>query len=418
MKKQRRANKAPSPGFIWDERRLAASVGIFRNRFGADPVVAVSSPGRTELGGNHTDHQRGKVLAASVDLDMIAVASPNPAGTIRIISDRFPEQFEVRTDELNPRGEEKGTSSALIRGIAAAMVSRGVRVGGFDASVSSMVGIGSGLSSSASFEVLIGTIIIALFGDNAISDLEIAMAGQSAENDFFGKPCGLMDQVACCIGGTLKIDFRNPLSPEIERIHFDPRNFGYELVVVNTGSGHEDLTREYQAITEEMNRVAEFLGVSRCREIDRDVFFGRLPQIRRQCGDRAVLRCMHFFAENDRVDDLFAALRERNFREFLHLVRQSGDSSSKYLQNIYSPSHPRAQALTLALALTEDFLSDFGEGAARVHGGGFAGTIQAYIPAPALPEYKKRMDPVFGRDSVQALILRNVGVRSKSLSAQ
>jgi len=414
MKKLKR-RKSGAKVHHWDERRIAASVKNFLRSTGRNPTHAFSSPGRTELGGNHTDHNHGKVLAASVELDMLASAAPRSDDTVRIFSEGFGDPFIVHTRDLTKDDGEKGTSTALIRGIMATLVQRGQNVGGFDALVTSRVGVGSGLSSSACFEILVASILNTFYNRDRISRIELATAGQIAENNFFGKPCGLMDQIACGVGGTLRIDFRDPGNPDIKQVQIDPREFGFDLIVVNTGSSHEDLTAEYAAIPEEMRSVARFLGAEQCRDVDVDLFFERLPDVRARCGDRAALRCIHFFDENDRVDRQFKALKQRRFGEFLDLVQESGDSSMKYLQNVYSASHPRSQSMTLALARTDRFLSRCGAGACRVHGGGFAGTIQAYVPSPELAKYRRMMTPLFGPGSVQPLILRPVGVESRCL---
>lgn len=399
----------------WDERRLAAVSRKFREATGRIPTFAFSSPGRTELGGNHTDHHHGKVLAASVNLDMFASVAPRSDGTVRVFSRGFKEPFVVQAGDRTVRENEKGTSAGIIRGILAIFAGRGQEVGGFDAWVMSRVGVGSGLSSSACFEVLIGSILNTLYNRGRIPPLQIATAGQAAENEYFGKPCGLMDQVACSVGGTLKIDFRVPDKPEIKRLQVDPSKFGFDLLVVNTGSGHEDLTSEYASVPEEMQSVARFLGFEYCRDVPFGLFVERLPEVRTHCGDRAALRCMHFFRENERVEKQFAALKKRQFTDFLALVQQSGDSSIKFLQNTYSTNHPQRQSVTVALAQTERFLSECGGGACRVHGGGFAGTIQVYVPSNSVGRYRRMMDALFGRDCVQPLVLRPLGVVSRTL---
>lgn len=415
MKKQRKRRQPAAGEYRWDERRLAECVRKFRGVTGKKPTHAFSSPGRTELGGNHTDHNRGKVLAASVDLDSLAVVAPRSDDTIRIFSEGFADPFVLQAGDHAIRREERGTSAALIRGIAAAVVERGFSAGGFDAWVTSRVGIGSGLSSSASFEVLVGAILNALHNREKIPGIQLALAGQSAENNYFGKPCGLMDQLTCSLGGTIKIDFRDPVKPNISRLVFDPRKYGFDLVVVHTGTSHQDLHAEYAAVPEEMRSVARFLGGEHCRDIEVDLFFDRLSDVRAHCGERAALRCIHFFAENERVEKQFKALKQERFTEFLALVQQSGDSSMKYLQNIYPASNPRNQSVTLALALTDRFLSRHGAGAFRVHGGGFAGTIQAYIPSQVTPLYRRTMQALFGKSSVQTLVLRPIGVASLML---
>ncbi len=415
MRNRRSRRAAAKAEKLWDESRLSACAGSFRRMMGREPTHAFSSPGRTELGGNHTDHNRGKVLAASIDLDMLAAVAARSDGTIRIFSEGFGDPFNVETSDCAMRPEERGTSTALIRGIVSEFVRQGDNVGGFDAWMTSRVGVGSGLSSSACFEVLVGCVLNTLYNSGRISPGRIAVVGKVAENGYFGKPCGLMDQVTCSVGGTLRIDFQDPDDPNIRRVDFDPRRFGFELVVVNTGSTHEDLTAEYAAIPDEMRSVARFLGAEYCRDVDVDVFLDRLAEVRTHCGDRAALRCMHFFGENERVEKQFRTLKQDRFPEFLALVQQSGDSSMKYLQNIFPAGHPLNQSLTLALAQTDRFLSRHGTGAYRVHGGGFAGTIQAYIPAHARIPYRRAMSALFGENSVQTLTPRKMGVASRIL---
>ncbi len=401
--------RARPAGNLWEPRRLALLTKLFRRTYNREASLFISVPGRTELGGNHTDHHRGKVLAASVGLDLVAAVAPRSDDNINVSSEGFAHPFFLHVKETAPREEEKGTSTSLIRGIVAFFAERGFGLGGFDACIAGSVGIGSGLSSSACFEVLIGSVLNVLHNRGRATPLEIARAGQFAENRYFGKPCGLMDQVACSLGGTLKIDFRTPANPSIHRLTFDPRTYGYELVVVNTGGGHQDLTPEYAAIPDEMGSVARFLGVSSCRDIRMKTFQDRMSEIRKACGDRAVLRCMHYFAENERVDREFDALRRRKFDEFLGLVRQSGNSSMKYLQNIFSASDPHRQNVSIALAATERFLLKQSGGASRVHGGGFAGTIQAYIPVGVSKRYEREMNSLFGEGSVQPIALRPTG---------
>lgn len=384
----------------------------FRKQFGKNPTAFFSSPGRTELGGNHTDHNRGRVLAATIDLDTVAAVGVKDGNAITVCSKGFDKPFVVDTGDVRMKPDEKGTSQALIRGIIGKLLSEGYRVGGFQAYMASRVAIGSGLSSSASFEVLIGCLVSELFNEGAILPLMIARAGKHAENDYFGKPCGLMDQLTCAVGGTIEIDFRDPENPDVEHLEFSPNDHGYALVVVNTGSSHSDLTNAYASIPNDMRSVAKFLGREYCRDIERDILLSRLDEVRRACGDRAVLRCLHFLDENERVEKQCAALRARQFKEFLRLVQQSGDSSMKWLQNSFSTKTPTEQPLVVAQALTDRFLSRVGGGAYRIHGGGFAGTIQAYIPTGHFDEYAHAMTKAFGKDSVARLMIRDSGVTS------
>ena len=385
-------------------------------------IRVFSAPGRTELGGNHTDHNQGKVLAASIHLDAVAVAAPRQDMKVFYRS-KGHEDVEIDISDLSVRPEEKGKTGAMIRGIAAEFSRRGIPVRGFSANADSRVLPGSGLSSSAALEVLIGCIFNKLFGNGKISALEIAQIGQKAENNYFGKPCGLMDQTACATGGAVSIDFMDPSNPDVKQINFDPEEFGTYLCVVDTKGSHCDLTDDYAAIPGEMKAVASYLGKTVLRELDYEVIMENAAGIRKTLGDRALLRALHYFTENDRVDimmnsmeqidkALLAEEKQRFFGSFIEQVNNSGNSSWKLLQNIYSARSSKEQGISLALALTQNFLVKHCKhcGACRVHGGGFAGTIQAYIPIIDFPEYKKLMEPIFGPDSVTILSIRPVGI--------
>ncbi|MEW5817447.1 MAG: galactokinase family protein, partial [Spirochaetota bacterium] len=345
-----------------------------KNHFDPASIMLFSTPGRTELGGNHTDHNHGRVLAASVQLDSLAVAAPSSSSVVEIISEGYTEKISVDLGKLERVREEEGKTESLVRGIAARLHSLGYKTGGFKAYIQSNVLRGSGLSSSASIEVLLGTIFNHLFNDGTIDILRIAQVGQYAENNYFGKPCGLMDQVACGCGGIVVIDFEDLDNPSVGQLFFNFEDKGYALAVVDTGGSHENLTPEYASIPDEMKSVAREMGREFLRGIPTNELISRIPKVRSWVGDRAVLRCLHFILENDRVIEQVEALREDRIEDYLKLVRASGDSSWKLLQNSNSPRNPREQGLSLALALTEIFLN--GKGACRVHGGGFAGTIQ------------------------------------------
>jgi galactokinase len=374
-----------------------------------------SAPGRTELGGNHTDHNRGRVLCAAVDLDSIACVAPRDDGLVSLVSEGYPDPIRVDLSSLEPVPAEGGSTAALVRGVAkglsdklgsrSAGTGRG-RLRGFRARVSSRVMQGSGLSSSAAFEVLVGTIMADL-AEAAISPVEIAKIGQFAENEYFGKPCGLMDQTASAVGGVVSIDFADPSVPAVKRVEYDFASKGYDLVVVNTGGSHADLTPDYAAIPTEMKSVAKLLGGTYLREIDPDLLIARGPEIRAACGDRAFLRALHFVAENGRVGLMVEALEADDLDAYLRLAKESGRSSWELLQNLYPGSAPREQGLPVALALTEGYLG--GEGAGRVTGGGFAGTIQAYIPHERRAEYTRLMERYFGPGSVIPVSLRAKG---------
>ena len=385
--------------------RYFAAMDRFSSLYGDDRDVSLFSvPGRSELSGNHTDHNLGKVIAASVDLDMIAVASPRTDSVVRLKSEGFSEDVVEFSSELAPNEASYGRSSALISGVLAGFSSRGYGFGGFDAYTTSNVPKGSGLSSSAVFENMIGTILNEFYNGGAVSLVEIAKISQSAERDFFGKPCGLMDQLACALGGVVAIDFREPFDPAIERISLDLDERGYRLCIVNTGGNHADLTDDYAAVPAEMKSVASALGKSVLREVDEHEFLTALPTIRKTLGDRAVLRAMHFFAETARVEKQKEMLLSEDFDGFLSQVIASGRSSFCYLQNVYAAKNPSEQGISLALCLAEAQLS--GIGAWRVHGGGFAGTIQAYVPTSLTSEFQTKMEQVFGEGSCTVLRIR------------
>ena len=361
-----------------------------------------SAPGRTELCGNHTDHNQGRVLAAAINMDSVAAAAPRRDTLVRIVSEGF-GRVEVDLADLSVHPEEKGSSEALVRGIGAGLAARR----GFDAYIQSEVLPGSGLSSSAAFEVLVGAILADVSGIG-ISPTKIAEIGRFAENTYFGKPCGLMDQMASALGSIATIDFRNPAAAEVELLSFDIGSRGLSLVIVNSGGNHADLTDDYAAIPAEMKAVARFLGRPVLAGTLHSELAEKAPQIRKACGDRAFLRAWHFVAESGRPAEMAAAIRGGDIAAYLAVVRASGDSSWKYLQNLFPSKNPAEQGLGVALALTEDFLA--GEGASRVHGGGFAGTIQAYVPTRRLPAYTSLMESVFGKAAVFPLRIRTRGV--------
>lgn len=389
--------------------RYLTLINQFVNQFGEADFHLFSTPGRTEIGGNHTDHNHGRVLAGSVNLDSIAVAAGNDLNKIVMYSEGYPQPFSVDLNYLEIFEDEKGTTSALIRGVAARFKALGLKIGGFNAAVSSNVLPGSGLSSSASIEVLIGTIFNALFNQGKASAENLALIGQYAENVYFGKPCGLMDQVACAVGGIVAIDFKNPQRPEIDKIEFDFEEQPYSLVIVDTGGNHAVLTEEYAAIPGEMKAVAASLGKEVCRDINQADVLDRIQSLRVAAGDRAVLRALHFIKENERVVKQVKALKNREFMRFLNLVKESGNSSFKWLQNVYAPQSPAVQGLSLALSITEQFLSENDAGACRVHGGGFAGTIQAFVSNNYLDEYIRLMDRVFVSGAARPLNIRPYG---------
>ncbi len=386
--------------------RYAAAVDKFYEIYGKQDVRLFSAPGRTEVGGNHTDHQHGCVLAGSVNLDVIAVVAPTFDGTVRVKSEGYDEDV-FNISDLNVNEKEFGMAISLIRGMCGEFKKDGYNIGGFVAYTTSNVLKGSGLSSSAAFEVLIGNILSGLYNDGKVDAVEIAKIAQRAENIYFGKPCGLMDQMASSVGGFVGIDFNDPSKPVIEKVSFDIAAHGHKLVIVNTGGNHADLTGDYADITIECKKVSEYFGKQYLRDVCVDTFYSSLADLRAKVGDRAVLRAIHFFNDNKRAVDEKNALKEGKFQEFLAISKDSGNSSFKYLQNVYSPSNPFEQGLSLALALAEKVLKD--RGAYRVHGGGFAGTIQAFVPDDLLNEYLSTMQGVFGQDACYVLNIRPVG---------
>jgi len=371
-----------------------------------DDVWLFSAPGRTELGGNHTDHQHGRCLAGSVNLDTIACVVPNHTNTIRIQS-RHHKMAVVSLDDLSVRPEESGSSPSLVRGVTARLQALGYTAGGFDAYTTTQVLRGSGMSSSAAFEVLTGTIMNHLFCRGELTPLQVAQAGQYAENVYFGKPCGLMDQLACACGGVIAIDFADPERPTLRQVQVDLAKEGYALVIVDAGASHADLKGDYAAIPQEMGQAAAHFGEKYLSDVPYSQFLQDLPAVRAACGDRAVLRAMHFFHDDRRAAAQCEALEKNDFAEFLRLVNQSGRSSFMYLQNVSTYRDPREQTLAMLLALAEELLD--GEGACRVHGGGFAGTIQAFVPLTRLEYFTQRMEALSGKGSCHAISIRNAG---------
>ncbi len=377
------------------------------------PMCFVSSPGRTELGGNHTDHNHGRVLCAAVRQDAVALVGLRSDNHAKVRSSAFPKPFDVDLSELEPRESEKWTTNALIRGVAAGFAQSGFRIGGFNAVLHSDVGIGSGLSSSASLEVLLGGIFNGLYNESRIDPGAIARIGQYAENVYFDKPCGLMDQTACALGGALAIDFEDCENPVVAKIDMDLDPTGYILAVVDTGHGHADLMDAYAAIPTEMKQVAALFEKETLREVNEDALRADLNRVRERIGDRAVLRALHFFAENRRVVAMVDSLKSGDFDAYLRLVSDSGASSANLLQNIIPPDQAgSAQPAALALGVSEDFFRRRigGRGACRIHGGGFAGTIQAYVHKDDFAEYVHLMTSLFGDGCVQPLHIRRQGV--------
>ena len=365
-----------------------------------------SAPGRTEICGNHTDHQHGCVLAAAVDPETVATVQVNESNLIEIQSEGYP-LVTVDLNDLTVREEEKNSTAALIRGVASAFVQRGAKLSGFRAEVRSTVLPGSGLSSSAAFEVLIGTILNELFFEKKLTAIEIAQIGQYAENVYFGKPCGLMDQMASSVGGMVYIDFEDPENPKVQKIDVDLATFGYGLCIIDTGADHADLTDEYAAIPGELAELCQCFGKKYLREIPKAEFVQKISEIRGQVTDRAILRAFHIYRENDRVRQLVEALRWDDIEAFLDLIKESGRSSWMYLQNITPAGAVQHQEVAVALALCETYLK--GQGAFRVHGGGFAGTVQAFVPLDMLDSFKASIEEVLGENSCHVLNIRQQG---------
>ncbi len=386
--------------------RYEKAIEAFASLYGEGEMALYSAPGRCEIGGNHTDHQNGCVLAAAVSVDMLAVVRKTDDRTIRITSRGY-APFSLSLESLAINEGEFGTTPALVRGVAAGLLSRGFSIGGFCAYIDGGVPAGSGLSSSAAFEILIGTVLSGLYNEGRVDYKTLAIVGQEAENRYFGKPSGLLDQMAIACGGLAFIDFFDKNDPRVEGLSVDLLTLGYCLAVVNTGGSHADLTDEYAAIPREMRSVAACFGKENLAEVSEKEFERELPSLRGRVSDRALLRAMHFFAETVRAKEEALLLSKGDIRGFLRLVRASGDSSFKYLQNLYAQKAPAEQGLPLCLALSEKLL--LGEGACRVHGGGFAGTVEVFLPLSRKEAYKKAIETVFGEGSCLFLSIRPYG---------
>ncbi len=392
--------------------RYEALLKTFQQQFGEAEVSLFSSPGRTEIGGNHTDHNHGRVLAGAVNLDMIAAAAPNGSQRIRITSLGY-DPFEVDLEDLSICRTNFFTSASLVRGMSARFKELGYAIGGFNACIDGRVPKGSGLSSSASFEVLIGAILNNLFNNDRVSPAENARIGQWAENNFFGKPCGLMDQTACSVGGLITIDFEDPANAIVKAVNFDFMSTGFALIITDTGGNHADLNDEYASLPTDMKAVAAELGRSVLREVKLQEVIDIIPAIREKVGDRAILRAIHFQCDNQRVVDQVEALESNDFPAFLQYVVDSGYSSYMYNQNVYPVNNVHEQGVSLGLALSELVLK--GKGAWRVHGGGFAGTIQAFVPENLVGTYIQTLEHVFGKGSCHKLFIRNEGAHKLTI---
>ncbi|MBR5182347.1 MAG: galactokinase [Clostridiales bacterium] len=386
--------------------RYSNAVGIFKSTFGTDPEAIFSAPGRTEIGGNHTDHQHGEVLAASINKDAIAFVALRNDDHVNILAEGF-GMTSIVLNDLDLRENEKGSTAALIRGVLAGINNNGYALGGFDAYITSDVLIGAGLSSSAAFETLIGTIVSGLYNNMSIDPVTIAKTGQYAENTYFGKPCGLMDQTACSVGNLVHIDFKDPANPIVDKVAFDFSKTDYVLCITDTKGSHADLTDEYAAVPSEMKTVASLLGYDFLRPVTLDDIICNIGMLREKAGDRAVLRAIHFINESKRAHEEADALRNDNMDRFLKLVKESGNSSFKYLQNVYTNKDVTVQNVSLALAVSDSVLDE--DEASRVHGGGFAGTIQAFVKKANASKYQSYMNKVFGDGACEILAIRKYG---------
>lgn len=390
----------------YQTKRYIDALEKYRSLFGEEEVEIYSAPGRSEIGGNHTDHQHGKVLAAAINMDVIAIVGKTEDSYVELVSEGY-GTLKIGLDDLERREEEKESTKSLIKGVAEGMKKNGHIIGGFKGYITGDVLTGSGLSSSAAFEVLIGTIFSGVYNNMEISPVEIAKIAQYAENVYFGKPSGLMDQMASSVGGLIYIDFKDPKEPIIEKVEAFFEAYEHSLCIVDTKGSHADLTDDYAAVTREMKAVAKYFGKEVLREVDEKDFMDSIADIKEQFGDRAIIRSMHFFADNAKVIKEVEALRCGRFNEFLKLVQASGNSSFKYLQNVYATHDAQNQGIPLGLAVSEKFLGDYG--AARVHGGGFAGTIQAFVPNNMVEKYKETLEKVFGDGSCNVLKIRRDG---------
>ena len=390
----------------YQKQRYVNAIESYIEEFGEDDVEIYSAPGRSEVGGNHTDHQHGEILAASINLDAIGIVKKTDDMKVSILSKGY-TLTTISLENLDMQEEEKETTIALIKGVVAGLANRGYKIGGFKAYITSDVLIGAGLSSSAAYETLIGNIVSGLYNNMSVSAEEIAIIGQFAENVYFGKPCGLMDQMACSVGNMVHVDLADINNPKVEKVTFDLNKYGYSLCITDTKGSHADLTVDYAAVPEEMKKVAAFFGKEVLLGLTVDDILENIVKVREQVGDRGVLRALHFIRENERVQKEVSYLSDEDIEGFLKTVAASGNSSYKYLQNVYSNADVQHQNVSLALAISEDFLGD--NGVSRVHGGGFAGTIQAFVKNDIVIEYQKIMDKVFGQGACSVLKIRKYG---------
>ncbi|WP_124064858.1 galactokinase family protein [Clostridium sp. E02] len=395
-------------GEIENRTRYEKAVLGFKQKFSQEQVLLFSAPGRTEISGNHTDHNHGKVLAGSINLDCVGAAYTNQSRMVRIVSETYEQSIEIDLNDLSKSETMAGTEE-LVKGILQGFLDAGHEIGGFDAYTTSNVISAAGVSSSASFEMLLCSMIDTFFNQGKLDVVDYAQIGQHAENVYWGKASGLLDQMACAVGGLISIDFKNPKVPVVEKIDVDFNNENYSLIIVNTGKGHADLSREYSSVPQEMKKVAEFFGKEVCAEITKQQVIDQLDKVREFAGDRSVLRALHFFEENKRVEEEVAALKEGRFEDFLTNLSDSGNSSFKWLQNCYTNADYQEQGISIALALTELFIKEKKKGACRVHGGGFAGVIMAMLPNELVEEYVDYIEKAIGTGSAYRMKIRPYG---------
>ncbi len=391
----------------YQKARYIKAIEKYESIYGEDEISVLSAPGRSEVCGNHTDHQKGEILAASINLDAIAIVKPLTEKKVRLLSDGY-EEIVIDIADLKKVDAEENTTAALIRGVLKGSADRGYTIGGFQCYITSDVLIGAGLSSSAAFETVLGMIISVLYNDGKMDAITNAIIGQYAENVYFGKPCGLMDQMACSVGSLVHVNFAEPKNPKVEKVEFDMNKHGYSLCITDTKGSHADLTPEYAAVPTEMKKVAAFFGKEVLLEVSEEELLEHAAQIREQCGDRAFLRSLHFVNENKRVQRAVEALKAEEIEAFLENIKASGNSSFKFLQNVYASCDVQHQNVSVALAISEMVLNG-SYGVCRVHGGGFAGTIQAFVQNEKVEEYLKAMDQIFGKGSCNVLKIRKYG---------
>lgn len=388
--------------------RYCDLVKKFEENFGDKDMLMFSSPGRTEISGNHTDHNHGKVLAGSINLDCVGIAAKNESCFVNIISETFNQKFTIDLNHLEPSAKKAGTID-LVKGLLKGFQESGYEIGGFDAYITSNVISSAGVSSSAAFEMLLCSMINKFFNDNRMDTVAYAHIGKYSENVYWDKASGLLDQMACAVGGLITIDFKEPTVPVVEKIDFDFASQNHSLIIVQTGKGHADLSADYSSVPNEMKKVAEFFGKEVCSEITKEQVIDNLKEVRAYAGDRSVMRALHFFEENRRVEAEVAALKEGRFEDFLQNITASGNSSWKWLQNCYTNSNYQEQGISIALALTELFIAEKQRGACRIHGGGFAGVIMAMLPNDVVDEYVAYIDKALGEGSAYRMSIRPYG---------